>query len=121
MELAPRIELGTPSLPRKYSTAEPCELIAMVVIGNQGPILKWSGRRDSNSRHPPWKGGALPTELRPQKSLNGGAGWIRTTESLRWQIYSLLPLATREPRLTMELLTGIEPATYGLQNRCSTN
>lgn len=25
MELAPRIELGTPSLPRKYSTSEPCE------------------------------------------------------------------------------------------------
>ena len=26
---------------------------------------KWSGRRDSNPRHPPWQGGALPTELRP--------------------------------------------------------
>ena len=26
---------------------------------------KWSGRRDSNPRHPPWKGGALPTELLP--------------------------------------------------------
>ena len=26
-----------------------------------------SGRRDSNSRHPPWQGGALPAELRPQK------------------------------------------------------
>ena len=28
--------------------------------------LKWSERRGSNSRHPPWQGGALPTELRPQ-------------------------------------------------------
>ena len=28
----------------------------------------WSGRRDSNPRHPPWQGGALPTELRPQQS-----------------------------------------------------
>lgn len=28
---------------------------------------KWSGRRVSNSRPPPWQGGALPTELRPQK------------------------------------------------------
>ena len=28
--------------------------------------VKWSGRRDSNSRRPPWQGGALPTELRPQ-------------------------------------------------------
>src|SRR6202012_3566054 len=27
---------------------------------------KWSGRRDSNSRRPPWQGGALPTELRPR-------------------------------------------------------
>ncbi len=27
--------------------------------------FEWSGRRDSNPRHPPWQGGALPTELRP--------------------------------------------------------
>ena len=26
----------------------------------------WSGRRDSDSRPPPWQGGALPTELLPQ-------------------------------------------------------
>src|SRR5690348_4547880 len=26
----------------------------------------WSGRRDSNSRHPAWKASALPTELLPQ-------------------------------------------------------
>ncbi len=26
---------------------------------------KWSGKRDSNSRPPPWQGGALPTELFP--------------------------------------------------------
>jgi hypothetical protein len=29
-------------------------------------LWKWSGRRDSNSRRPPWQGGALPTELRPR-------------------------------------------------------
>ena len=29
-------------------------------------LCKWSGRRDSNSRRPPWQGGALPTELHPQ-------------------------------------------------------
>ena len=28
-------------------------------------ILTWSGRRGSNSRHLPWQGNALPTELRP--------------------------------------------------------
>ena len=27
---------------------------------------KWSGRRGSNSLPPPWQGGALPDELRPQ-------------------------------------------------------
>ena len=26
----------------------------------------WSGRRDSDSRPPPWQGGALPTELLPR-------------------------------------------------------
>ena len=26
---------------------------------------KWSGRRDSNARHPAWKAGTLPTELHP--------------------------------------------------------
>ena len=37
------------------------------------------------------------------------------------QIYSLLPLATREPlhMSSLELAMGIEPATCGLQNRCS--
>ncbi len=49
-----RIELATPSLPRKYSTTE----------------LHWhlfsSGRRDSNSRPSAWKADALPTELLPR-------------------------------------------------------
>ena len=34
-------------------------------------LTKWSGRRDSNSRRPPWQGGALPTELRPQNRVQG--------------------------------------------------
>jgi hypothetical protein len=33
------------------------------------PLNIWSGRRDSNPRHPPWQGGALPTELRPHLIL----------------------------------------------------
>ena len=28
--------------------------------------LRWSERRGSNSRHPPWQGGALPAELLSQ-------------------------------------------------------
>ena len=31
-------------------------------MGKRG---NWSGKRDSNSRLPPWQGGALPTELFP--------------------------------------------------------
>ena len=34
-------------------------------IENTGLLKLWSGRRDSNSRHPAWKARALPTELLP--------------------------------------------------------
>lgn len=34
-----------------------------------------SGKRDSNSQHPPWRGGTLPIELLPQF---GGESRIRT-------------------------------------------
>ena len=56
--------------------------------------------------------------------LNGGEGWIRTTEGSRRQIYSLVHLATLVPHRianNMELAEGIEPPTYGLQNHCSTS
>ena len=56
---------------------------------------KWSGERGSNPRPLAWKANALPIELPPQK--NGGGGRIRTSEGIRQQIYSLIPLATREP------------------------
>ena len=51
-EPAARVELATPSLPRKCST----------------PELRWralSGRRGSNPRPSAWKADALPTELLP--------------------------------------------------------
>ena len=56
--------------------------------------LCWSGRRDSNSRPSPWQGDALPlSHFRVlwwrEKDLN--------LRSLRQQIYSLPPLAAREP------------------------
>jgi hypothetical protein len=61
---------------------------------------KWSGRRDSNPRPRAWKARALPTELLPHSAGHakiGGEGRIRTSEGISRQIYSLLPLATREP------------------------
>ena len=33
------------------------------------PASRWSGRRDSNPRHPAWQADALPTELLPQRPL----------------------------------------------------
>ena len=54
--------------------------------------LSESGRRDSNPRPSAWKANALSTELLPQ--ICGGQGWIRTTEGVSQQIYSLPHLAT---------------------------
>ncbi len=42
---------------------------------------EWSGRQDSNLRHPPWKGGALPTELRPHRKLTWLEKWWREKDS----------------------------------------
>ena len=59
--------------------------------------FEWSGRRDSNPRHPPWQGGALPTELRPQKedyltvqeNIQGNNVVPRPMHSQgRWNLYS---------------------------------
>ena len=61
---------------------------------------KWSGKRDSNPRPPAWKASALSTELFPHFSglqpARSGSGqrWIRTTEGVSQQIYSLPHLAT---------------------------
>jgi hypothetical protein len=69
---------------------------------------EWSGKRDSNPRPSAWKADALATELLPLASIlpcptrraawreGGGERRIRTSEALRRQIYSLLPLTARE-------------------------
>ena len=53
-------------------------------------------------------------------AIIGGGGRIRTFEGKRRQIYSLLPLATREPHHLLEPTIGLEPTTYWLQVSCST-
>ena len=62
-----------------------------------------------------WKARALPTELfpptQPEKNT-GGEGRIRTSEGISRQIYSLLPLATREPLRSLEPMARLELATY---------
>ena len=58
-------------------------------------MLIESGRRGSNPRPSAWKANALSTELLPQNYLRFcGQRWIRTTEGVRQQIYSLPHLAT---------------------------
>ena len=47
----------------------------------------------------------------------GGRGWIRTTEAITQQIYSLPPLAAREPFHILKCLVGLqglEPRTNRL-------
>ena len=39
------------------------------IASKKNEAISKSERRDSNSRHPPWQGGALPTELLSRKFL----------------------------------------------------
>ena len=61
---------------------------------------KESGKRGSNPRPPAWKASALSTELFPHFNFiraplyQSGQRWIRTTEGVSQQIYSLPHLAT---------------------------
>ena len=59
---------------------------------------KQSGRRGSNPRPSAWKANALSTELLPHSCQSchsdRGQRWIRTTEGVSQQIYSLPHLAT---------------------------
>ena len=105
---------------------------------------KKSGRRGSNPRPSAWKANALSTELLPHSCQSchsdRGQRWIRTTEGVSQQIYSLPHLATlvfaliifslRKERasvylskrinlLILEPLVGFEPTTPRLQITCS--
>ena len=64
--------------------------LATLVLAQQ--YFKKSGRRGSNPRPSAWKANALSTELLPQ--FFSGQRWIRTTEGVSQQIYSLPHLAT---------------------------
>ncbi len=55
-----------------HKKAAPAELLGNDTAFDQwrwSDFEEWSGRRDSNSRHPPWQGGALPAELRPHMMI----------------------------------------------------
>ena len=67
LEAPPRFELGQ----SRICSPLPYHLAMAPDIGKEGfsqnPLFfLWSGLRGSNSLPPPWQGGALPDELRPQ-------------------------------------------------------
>ena len=64
----------------------------------------WSGRRDSDSRHPPWQGGTLPLSY---YRTHGALGRNRTTDT---QIFSLL-LYRLSYQGKMATRKGLEPST----------
>ena len=70
--------------------------------------IKWSGRRDSDPRHPPWQGGTLPTELLPHIWGTGKLCGRRDSNSyaFRHQILSLARLPFRHARRTDPAMAG---------------
>ena len=54
--------------------------------------VMWSGRRDSNSRHPPWQGGTLPLSYYRMR-------WcLRVESNHRHRDFQSLALPTELPR-----------------------
>ena len=99
---------------------------------------KESGRRDSNSRHPPWQGGALPAELRPHLvrpampavldqasclALVGDTGIEPVTSSVSGKRATAAPIAPMHPAGTGNQGFhrggyGIRTRVYGFAGRC---
>ncbi len=85
--------------------------------------IKWSGKRDSNSRPSPWQGDALPlsySRISKGKAkslpgiLNGASGRNRTADT---RIFSPLLYQLSYRGKTMAEPTGIEPAIFGVTGR----
>ena len=70
----------------------------------------WSGQRDSNSLPPPWQGGALPNELRPQILPQRGRWCLRPESNWRHADFQSAALPTELPR-HMATRNGLEPST----------
>ena len=91
---------------------------------------EWSGRRDSNSRHPPWQGGTLPLSYyRMPIALvcEGNSGEITkcgrrdlNSYALRHQILSLARLPFRHARRLEGLKSKREIYYKGRTTLCQT-
>ena len=60
----PNLSSHAPSAP--VEAAGPLSRRKILLLHGKPVNKKWSGRRGSNPLPPPWQGGALPDELRPQ-------------------------------------------------------
>ena len=59
--------------------------LLFTLFGESSSDKKWSGKRDSNPRHPAWKAGALPSELLPLATvstmiINNGISFVKGRE-----------------------------------------
>ena len=112
MEPTTGLEPVASSLPRKCSTAELCGpyilIYAHTTYSHEGVMERVMGIEPTLSA---WKAEVLPlnytrlffcltskkSSLRYKGRMVGGGGRIRTYEGISRQIYSLIPLAAREP------------------------
>ena len=104
VELLTRIELVTSSLPRKCSTTE---------LQQHLYIFESERAEDGAQTRDPQLGRLVLYRLSYfRKSFLGGQRWIRTTEGVRQQIYSLPHLATLVFALVRPLREPVQKASF---------
>ena len=93
--------------------AKLCSLFREVVPGNSRKERKWGGRWGSNPRPQESQSCALPTELRPPLMI----------PLLNFSAFRLFGFQTARSKRPVKTLVarpaGFEPATLGLEGRCS--
>ncbi len=110
--VAPQQFLRLPRLP-----IPPLRLVCQPLPDLQGGLLRWSGRRDSNSRPPPWQGGILPLNYFRPSCL-----WLRVKdESPSFTPHHILTdSACRSTAPALVPRSRVELLTRGFSVRCST-
>ncbi len=81
-------------------------------LGYAAKIKKWSGRRGSNSRPPPWQGGVLP--LNYFRNNTGEPGFEPGRDGIKIRCLT----AWLYPNNNMGRTRGIEPPSVGITIRC---
>ena len=110
LEAPPRFELGHKSVADFCLTTWLwCRLVQKT--HKYASFVKWSGRRDSNSRRSPWQGDALP--LSHSRIYNGASGWNRTADTGIFSplLYRLSYRGKYCHKKNMATRMGLEPTT----------